>query len=541
MILIAAAALLATPQPPAPGARPEPAPTAVVRGIVLAADGRPLRQATVTLVDRPSGRRVGAYTDADARFEFARLPAGSYLATASKAGYAAMEFGQRKPTDPATRIVVRAGQTIERIDFMLPRAAAISGRVVDENGDPIEGASVTAYTVQYVDGRRQLTQARASRQTTNDIGGYRLFSLEPGEYVVRASVATSGPFQLPGYPASYYPGSSNAADAQIVSVGPADNLPGVDVRVTPAPVATISGVALDPGGQPFRGFVSLRTTQRSGAVAMPAERVQPRADGRFAFRSVTPGDYVVSAFNIARYGPEFAAQFLSVGSGDVDGVTIRTGAGATMSGRVSFAGDRTPAPEENLSLDLVSVDADLSPEGGALGVRLSPFDEWTFEVKGLFGPRLIRTAGSDWVVQSVRVNGDDITDTPIPFGRAGDSLTDVEVVITNRGAAVTGGAVDSRAQSVGGYTAVVFSADNRRWTVHSRFVKAARAEADGTFMIHGLPAGDYLVAAVNRIQTTDKAGEWQDPAFLEMLAPNATRATLIEGETVSVAVRLTMR
>jgi hypothetical protein len=43
---------------------------------------------------------------------------------------------------------------------------------------------------------------------------------------------------------------------------------------------------------------------------------------------------------------------------------------------------------------------------------------------------------------------------------------------------------------------------------------------------------------VDRIQSANGAGEWQDPDVLDTLVAGATRVTLTEGETRSVRVRV---
>ena len=53
--------------------------------------------------------------------------------------------------------------------------------------------------------------------------------------------------------------------------------------------------------------------------------------------------------------------------------------------------------------------------------------------------------------------------------------------------------------------------------------------------MRGLPASDYFVAAVDRLQMSDGSGEWQEPAFLEALAAVATRVSLEEGRTGSAS------
>ena len=60
-------------------------------------------------------------------------------------------------------------------------------------------------------------------------------------------------------------------------------------------------------------------------------------------------------------------------------------------------------------------------------------------------------------------------------------------------------------------------------------------------MIGNLPPGEYYVAAVDWMQGTEGFGEWQDPAFLNAIAPRATRVTLTEGQAVSITPRLIVR
>jgi hypothetical protein len=120
----------------------------------------------------------------------------------------------------------------------------------------------------------------------------------------------------------------------------------------------------------------------------------------------------------------------------------------------------------------------------------------------------------------VHAGARDITDAPTVFTGNDPASTDVEVVLTNRGAEAA------------------FSAAPAQWQRHSRFVKAARCEADGSFLVRGLPSAEYFLVAVDRLQGSERGGEWQDPAFLQALAPDAERAVLTEGETTTVRLAL---
>ena len=60
--------------------------------------------------------------------------------------------------------------------------AAIAGRVYDRYGDPVGNANVQALKYVWQDGKRLLTAVQTVR--TNDLGEYRLFWMQPGQYVV---------------------------------------------------------------------------------------------------------------------------------------------------------------------------------------------------------------------------------------------------------------------------------------------------------------------------------------------------------------------
>jgi hypothetical protein len=72
-------------------------------------------------------------------------------------------------------------------------------------------------------------------------------------------------------------------------------------------------------------------------------------------------------------------------------------------------------------------------------------------------------------------------------------------------------------------------------------VKFARSASDGTFRINGLPAGQYLVVAVSRLQGTSAGGEWQNPELLNQLRSRAERVILQEGQRANVVLRLIER
>jgi hypothetical protein len=320
------------------------------------------------------------------------------------------------------------GQTVERIDLVLPSASTMTGRVVDENGDPIEDATVSIYTMTIVGGRRRLVSGGANRRT-DDFGRFRLFSVDPGEYVLaagayrRASLAWLRARAFPERRARPMHRLSRSRSATNYSTGFATGA---------GRAARISGTVMDSTGQPLEGEMFLDASRRSGVLAAPAIRQRPNANGDFEFVNIAPGDYVLQASGRGRNGIEFATRFLVVGEDDIGGLTMRTTTGSVVSGRITLEGNRSRTLPRDFQFNFLTANEDVSPDPGVYRARLG--DDWTFEYDGLFGALLVRPSGRpEWLLRSVRVNGVDVTDTPLSFGRRDDSLTDVEVILCQPG------------------------------------------------------------------------------------------------------------
>ena len=156
---------------------------------------------------------------------------------------------------------------------------------------------------------------------------------------------------------------------------------------------------------------------------------------------------------------------------------------------------------------------------------------------GLFG-RLsfaLRSApDEDWYLKSFTINGVDIADSGFDFGLQAATISDAEIVLSRKGASISGRRADGRVSGAG-FFVLAFSPAYDRLPPLSRRMKYTRSATDGSFRIGGLPAGDYLVVTVPRLKTT----EWQNPELLRQLAPRAERVTLSEGQHATLSVRLT--
>ena len=523
--------------------------TSIMRGQIVAADnGAPIRRAQVR-INAPDVResRV-ATTDQQGRFEIKELPAGRYTMTASKGGFVSLQYGQRRPSESGTAIELGEGQAIEKIAIALPRGSVLGGRITDEFGEPVANASVTALRYGYVGGaRRMMPGGQNSRDTTDDQGQFRLFGLPPGDYYVSATLRTGGPEvtdpmgELSGYAATYYPGTTNVAEAARITLAVSQENTGVSFGLIATKLVRISGQVLTSAGSPaINGMVLLVPAGANGRPGLAAQQggAGNRIDqtGTFRLPNVAPGRYQMQARSGAR-DFEIARMDLTVGAEDVDGLTLVTAPGATINGAiVSDTGE--PFDFKPPQLQVAARPGSPDPPGVGQGLGGSRVgDDWSFSLRNITDSVLIRAqAPQGWTMKSVVVNGDDITDIPTEFP-AGQAVSGMQIVLSKKVTSLTGQVTDSRGNPVVDATIVVFPSDEKLWTYQSRFIKAARPDQDGKFRVTGLPGPErYLAVALQGLED----GQAGDPEFLATIKELATRVELSEGESKSVDVKLSI-
>ncbi len=512
--------------------------TARMRGVVVSGEtGQPLRRAIVRISGE--GIREGRVTttDAEGRWELAELPAGRYTLMASKAGYVTLQYGQRRAFVPGRPIELADGQTLENVNFNLPRGAVVAGRIVDEFGEPVADVMVTAMRYQYAGGRRQLVPAGRFAQT-DDGGHFRIYGLPPGEFYLSATFrewaamgATSDAGY--GYAPTYYPGVMSPQHAEPIALGLGGEISGLTFSLLPVRTVAISGTALDGQGRPMaNALIQVSAHDNAMGVFSIQGGNRTREDGSFRVSNITPGDYTLIALptqGMRGWGEnvEIGLADITVGSEDISGVVLSPPRGATIRGRVVLNDlASSPPPPEAITITALP-DGDSRP-AFMMGNRPSQLGpDWTFELRVPRSPAAIRplVMTQDWTLASVLVGGEDVTDTGLTF-RDGETITDVQVVLTTTRTHVSGSVLDDRGQPVPDYTVVVFAEDPAYWrTRWSRRIEVARPDQSGTWGVQGLPPGRYVAAAVEAVEH----GEERDPALLERLRTVGTPFTIGEG------------
>jgi protocatechuate 3,4-dioxygenase beta subunit len=552
--------------PPRDQSTPPPVGTARIRGRVIAADtGAPLHRAQVRVGGAEPRVMRSVSTDAEGRFDVTDLPAGTYFLTVTRNGYASLQFGQQQPFSGGRPLEIANGQLIDHIDFALPRASVITGRVTDQLGEPVAGIHMEALRYRYLAGGERELAAASMRGTysmvTNDLGEFRVSGLMPGTYVLRANPFEGGLSGMRGivnggvawaqqsdinlaYTTTYYPGTPSPEQAESITLGVGD-IASASFALSTARLSRVSGTVRDSEGRPVTGAsIELQSRTRTSGWFMSGPQIS--ADGKFSMVNVPPGDYSITVVPMsARIRPPVSAEFNEVASvpftaagQDITDLIITTTPGATVTGRVTFEGSSKAARPDRVAANAPDHKTNVvyrrDGENGAIDASGG------FQLRGIVGRATFRTYFADynvrdeaWSMKSVTLNGADITDTPIDIPSAGE-ISGIEITLTDTLTRLSGTVTNARRETVKDYV-VVFLPEGLKEGVRSgRFHRTARPNQAGRYEVRGLPPGDYLAVAVAALED---GNEW-DPAFRKQVEPNAKRFRLTHGQEATLDLEL---
>ena len=297
-LLLALVLFQIAPIPSTPPSQPlevKPSEKCVIEGaVVKATTGDPLKKAVLTLrTAEGRDQPTTVTTDPSGRFQLRDIEPGRYRLFATRNGYVDQEYGQRAPRGSGTILTLGAGQHVKGISFRLIPAAIIAGHVYNEDGEPLTGAEVQALRFQYEEGQRKLIPAAEAQ--ANDLGEYRFYGLDPGQYYVTASY-TPGRFgdETPegGYGPVYYPSSDNPNHAAPLALGAGDELGGVDYTLVPVRTFNVKGRVSDgvnrrPGIHTIVGLMPRDPKVQNWGLSSSSLVRDPQ--GGFELHGVRPG------------------------------------------------------------------------------------------------------------------------------------------------------------------------------------------------------------------------------------------------------------
>ena len=258
---------------------------AVIRGVVIDHySGRPLQRALVTL--RPVGGRaqsqLATRSARSGQFTFSPLPAGAYLISISRTGYATLHYGQKAWNAPA-RPLFLGEEDSPFIEMRLHRLGAVSGMILDENDIGFPNVEVFLY-------KPTRPPVLAGQTKADERGNFRIGGLHRGRYLVRSGAAQleDGAGILP----TFHSEAATVADARLVEVD-------YDQQA--------SELAVRPGyGRLFRivGQVATLTLAVPATLTLSSDMGRKTTttsiSGDFSFDALAPGQYELTASSLLR-------------------------------------------------------------------------------------------------------------------------------------------------------------------------------------------------------------------------------------------------
>ena len=528
-------------QDPPTATKPKvPEETCAVAGTVFrSTDNAPLKSAIVELIlDGDHEHAIAARTTADGQFRLKNLPAGQYDFYVSRNGYVTAKYGQKKPSDPGSKLSLRPGQTIQDLVFRLERAAVIAGRVFDEDGEPMPRVSVMAMRQSFSKGKKRLLDAASSE--TNDLGEYRIYGLEPGRYYLSANATEEGyavgekqysesPKAGPekSYTRLYYPGTSDMSRASTVQVKGAEEVPSVDFLMKEQPVVRVSGRIVsaftkDTG----RNYFDVRLLPKNQSelfshMSYSAPRVH--RDGTFELPNITPGEYTVIAMQFSEQ-MHSSEQDLEVGSTDVEGLLLVIGAGSDVHGTVVWEGKRS-VEKDGLTVMVAAPGLDFRVGGNALVDKNSQFvlkdlpdGQFRVDVYGM---------GKDCYIKEIRVGENRAEGNTVKLSR---SSGEVQITISSRGAKVAGAVLTAESLPVA--NAWVVAVAESSWLGQKAW--SVTTDQNGRYELRGLPSGKFKVYSWQDLEE----GSWEDPDVLKEYEEKGISIEVQEGDAKAMDLNL---
>ncbi|WP_291981148.1 carboxypeptidase-like regulatory domain-containing protein [Luteitalea sp.] len=533
--------------PPPPTQRPDG--TATVRGrVVDGSTGRPLRDVTIGATWRASEgegvARFSARTDGLGVFTFERLPEGAYSVHAYRRGFI---------DDPAARqaqrdVMLRGGGTIDLGDVRLLRGGVVTGRVVDDHGEPVVGARVTP--LGRLPGDALLTPLGAIT-VTDDRGVYRAHGLMPATYTVRVvppGPSGRGPVRLQGSEpellSAFATSAFDVSVAEFVDVRAGEEAI-LDLRLGTGRLSRVVGQVVMQGeaATSTQPSVSLRPIDPAAQFSIASARMQP--DGVFEFLDVSPGRYRVVAEELrvmTSLGPNRRRAGwaeLNVGGEPLVEVMVPVGFGAAVRGRLEIEhGDETALVGRSLEVVTSPVASKHVLHSGSMAS--STIKDMAFTLTDVLAHQQLRVQGlpAGWWLKSVLVDGQDVYDGhDFPLSGVMDGVV---LLVSARPSGVRG-RVEAGGSDLRGASVLVLPGDSlhvsRR---HQSEGRVASVSMDGRFAAEALRPGRYSVLALSP-RGLSAYDQLDHDARRAVIATHGRVVDVVEGRLATVVLRMVER
>ena len=492
--------------------------------LVSKTDAHPLAHARVTIRDtKNSDKFASLVTEEDGKFEFNGLPAGKYSLNGSKRGYISAAYDQHDQF--STAIVTGAGLDTETLLLKLAPAAVITGKVLDEAGDPVRRAGVTVYYDDHTSGVDQIHTYRSAQ--TNDQGVYEITPLMPGTYFLSASAKpwyalhpTSQPDDRrrkanpqgqtetdetetstfdrsldAAYPTTYYPDATEADSATPIPVRGGERIE-VDMHLNPVPALRLTFRVPEDGKSGFM-YPQLQQSAFDSDTFVQTGPVQRISAGVMELSGIPAGKYNVRLFG---GGTQMQMNGVDLTKDGEEIDTSHSEAMSTVKVSAQISGDATPLAQFRVGLRsghrLLSAWKPLDEKGEA-EIPQIPAGKYDVQVWGPPKPYSI----AHMTAEGATVSGRTLT---VPAGASAS----ISLTLVGGSSQIEGTA--KRAGKPFASAMVVLVPKNPERD-HDLF-RRDQSDLDGTFSLRNVVPGSYTLLAIDDGWDLD----WSQPSVISV-------------------------
>jgi len=451
-------------------------------------------------------KQVKSVTDEQGHYKLSDLLPGSYRIEAASAE----DFGTRRQ-----KRITLTGQDLNNLDFAIVVSGKISGKVVDENKEPVPDLAVTLVSKEYYAG--VVGYFFKGRAKTNDRGEYTLPRVEAGHpylVMVDRDVRT-----LPAHSETpldpklrrripmrtFYPNVPSKEGAEAIVLRPGENREHVDIEIKKAANHCVDGNVVGPLGAGAMMF-GIEPVQPSSGMssgggmfsAPPSGMTGP--DGKFRICDLAPNTYRFTAADSAPSGQQMPSNFalaqFVISDRDVTNVKVSLSPGLPIEGEMVW--DGTP-PD---SRDTPKISLSLVPVGrsGWNGERPSARSDvpGTFSFPNLASAdyavrTLVTTPGL--YVKDVTYAGTSVLYEPLRLGGAIPGAG-MRVIVGRDGATVSVRVSDKDGNPVPAMPVLVMPAEVASEAIVQSSLVIGETDQTGQYTSHTLAPGKYFVAAI---------------------------------------------
>lgn len=506
-----------------------------VEGTVInSVTGEPIKKANVMLSPMsPGASPYATTTDAAGHFLIDEVDAGRFSLAAFHVGYIQPQGSAKNPA-PFT---LEKGKKLKELVLNLAPQGVISGKILDEDGDPLGNVKVQCMGIFYERGKKRLDLYIETN--TNELGEFRLAGLSPRKYVISATYKPDGMGQrvqerpihaarsavAEGYATTYYPSTMNPTNASPIEIIPGVQNSGINITLVRTRSVRVKGHVA--GGGPSQRADVMLTLHGDTYHGDISEEAEADSKGGFQLEGVVPGSYIVLAAEMVEGKRYWARMPLEVRDANIDGIELALVPPGEIQGRllVEDSGDLMSKPFRLL----------LQSRADSFNARwLHLEDESTFKLEenGFGGPYDVKAGGlpGDFYVKSIRLGERDVLETGFEFTPgAAEVLT---LVLNPNGGEIEGSVKTAKDAPAALARVTLIPEEGHR--SYTSFFKTTNADENGHFVIQGVAPGEYKIYAWEDIEE----GAYQDPGFMKQHESDGQAVSVKEKDHETVQLKV---